>query len=354
MLKALDMRRVNAIALIALTLLLAGCDDPMATVRSVISQVAKFLSGESRQATNRTPKGCPDVQGSFAVMTPTSAGGQYDLLSTFLGRGVHHSSGNRWRSVTIEGDASKALQLTYARPEQRDLKKQSPNGASLPAYIRYALETPHGVLIERYTTVLRPDVNYGCKNGWLTAEKGNSSIRIRRDAAGNLEGQMTDRTARVIPLWAETGAGIPYWFDSKTHTVRWAAMSPAAAMASGSPPVTGSSPPSRPSGGIARQEWDLTYGGAGVAPSTPRADKPYDAQKEIRALVDRNAKVESIRSEAGRYVLNLRVESRGPVTRTIENLRMDARLRDVQDHGVISGGSRPDIATISVQVVAPR
>lgn len=354
------MRRKSAAALIAVTLLLAGCDDAATTLRSGISYVARFLSGELWQTKNGSPKGCPAVQGSYALIAPTSTGGQLDLLSTFLGGGVHHAQGNPWRSVAIAGDASNELKLTFARPRQRAAKKDTSGAPSQPAYISYALEIPNYEAVDRHSTAVRPGVNYGCKNGWLTAEDGHSSIQIRRDSTGSLEARMTVLTPRVISVWAETGAGIPYWFDSKTNTVRWAAVS-SSWTGSAAPPDTGNAgPPPRPSAGIAQQEWDLTYGSGPVASTTAaataatRGDKPYDAQKEIRALIDRDAAVEKIQYEGNRYVVTLRVESRGQVTRTLENLRADAYMQDVQDHGVISGGTRPDVATISLRVVAPR
>ena len=86
----------------------------------------------------------------------------------------------------------------------------------------------------------------------------------------------------------------------------------------------------------------------------PRGNQPYDAQKEIRALVDRDAVVENISRDGGRYLLTLRVQSRGQVLRTLDNLRGNAWMQDVQDHGVVPGGNRHDIATISLRIVAPR
>ncbi len=337
--------RANVIALIVTAFLLAGCDDSSTTVRSMMTQVARFLSREGKPgASNPSPKDCPDVQGHFSLMANAVPGGQFDLLSTFLGSGVHDTQGNPWRSVSIDGNAAKELKLTFVRPAQHDAKTSG--SSSVPAYIRNALETPYNRPADRRIVVVRPGEHYECKSGWLVPTRGQPGARIRREAGGDLEGRLDERTARVFSLWAETGAGIPYWFDSKTRTARWVAV--------GVEPLL--TPPARPSGGLAQKEWDLTYGGGpGTAtPATPRDDRPYDAQKEIRALVDRDAVIEKISLEGGRYVLTLRVQSRGQVLRTLENLRGDAWLQDVQDHGTVSGGSRPDIATISMRIVAPR
>lgn len=343
--------RANAIALIATAFLLTGCDDPITTVRNVISHVAKFLSrGDQKTVAAPSPKDCPDVQGSFSLMANDVPRGQFDLLSTYMSGGVRHAQGNPWQNVSIEGNAAKELKLTFARPGQRDPKKAD---ASVPAYIRYALETPYNQPVDKQTVVVRPGEHYDCKRGWLVPTRGQPGAHIRRDPGGDLEGRLEERTARVFSLWAETGAGIPYWFDSRTRSARWAAVS-SLSVGMSAP----SSPPSRPAGGVARQEWDLTYGNGGSAarPSSvaSRGDRPYDLQKEIRALVDRDAIVEKINHEGGRYVLTLRVESRGQVLRTLENLRADAYMQDVQDHGVITGGNRRDMAVISMRVVAPR
>ena len=340
--------RANAIALIATALLLTGCDDPMTTLRSMMTWAARVLSYRDRQdAAMPSPKDCPDVQGHFSLMADDLPGGQFDLLATFLGSGVHHAQGNPWRSVSIDGSAAKELKLTFTRPGQHDPTKA--DSSSVPAYIRYALETPYNQPADKRSVLLRPVEHYDCRSGWLVPTRGQPGAHVRRNANGDLEGRLVERTARVISLWAETGAGIPYWFDSKTRSARWAAVgSPSLAPPSGPPP--------RPSAGVAQQEWDLTYGGGPVKPMSPapRGNQPYDAQKEIRALVDRDAVVENISRDGGRYLLTLRVQSRGQVLRTLDNLRGNAWMQDVQDHGVVPGGNRHDIATISLRIVAPR
>ena len=346
------MIRANVVALIATAFLLTGCDDPITAVRSMMTQAAKFLSYRDRHDTAASsPKNCPDVQGHFSLMANDLPGGQFDLQSTFLGGGARDTHDNPWRSVSIDGNAAKELKLTFVRPGRHDTRKA--DSSSVPAYIRYALETQHDLPVEQRSVVVRPGEHYDCKSGWLVPTRGQPGARIRRDASGDLEGQLVERTARVISLWAETGAGIPYWFDSTTRSARWVAV--------GAPSVAvspSSDLPPRPSGGVARQEWDLTYGGgpgpAKPVPVTPRSDQSYDARKAIRALADRDAVVEKISYEGGRYVVTLRVQSRGQVLRTLDNLRGDAWMQDVQDHGVVSGGSRPDVATISMRVVAPR
>ncbi len=194
-----------------------------------------------------------------------------------------------------------------------------------------------------------------CKRGWLVPTAGRDGPWVRRAVGGDLEGHLVERKARVIPIWAETGAGIPYWFDNSVRTARWAYTSGTyGGMAAPN------SPPPRPADSIARQERDLTYGACasgGSGAAGDRGDRPYHTHKEIRALVDRDAVIEKIDYDGKRYVVTLRVESRGQVSRTLENLRADSHMQDVQEHDtadVSTGRSGVRIATISMRIVAPR
>jgi hypothetical protein len=300
---------------------------------------------------------CPNVQGLFSLLGPEERGGQFSLLGTFMSVGISPAFDNPWLAVRIEGNASTVLSATYLRaPHKAAARRGDP---STPAYIRRALDVASGKPdeFEKQTVTLVKGTHYECRGGWLVAAKGQPAVRIRRDAGGDLEGYLIERTPRVISVWAETGAGIPYWFDDKRRNANWRKTSMTSLLPSNTAnePTT---PPPRPSGGIAQQEWDLTYGSGPVAgqprSAAARSETPYDAQKEIRARVDRDAVVESIRQENGRYVVTLRVQSRGEVLRTLENLRGDAAMLDVQDHGIVSGGNRQDIATISMRIFAPR
>ena len=346
--------RTISLALIAIATLLAGCDDARATVRNVLTHAGRLLSGEGAGSGPVAQRGCPDVQGRYSLSAGPVAGGQFDLLGTYLGHGIHSDPGAPWRSISIEGDAARELRLTAVRRDPRE-KVPTPL-SSQPAYIRYALETPYNVALDKRTITLRAGEHYECERGWIIPTRGQPGAHFRRDANGDLEGRLEERTARVISLWAETGAGIPYWFDSKTRWARWASVraSDAEMVAEG-----GSAPsqtPPRPAGGIARQEWDLTYG-TGKLPQVTAAtppSRPFDPQRDIRQRIDRNAEVENIRSEGDRYVISLRVQSRGAVMRTIESLRGDPAVQDVQDHGVVSGGNRPDLATLSVRLRSAR
>jgi hypothetical protein len=344
------MRYVSTALLIGGAVLLAGCGDPIDTFRSAKAKLSgASASGGGPRMPTVDAKACPDVQGTYSLEAPVSPGGQFDLLSTLLGGGLSHRADNPWRGVVIDGNSASMLTLTFARPGKRDNSTGDP---SLPAYIRYALETPQNRPVERDTIKLQAGVHYDCKRGWLVPTGGRDGPWVRRAVGGDLEGHLVERTARVIPLWAETGAGIPYWFDSSTRTARWAFTSSTyGGMAAPN------SPPPRTADRIARQEWELTHGAGASAASGDRGDRPYHTHKEIRALVDRDAAVEKIDYDGKRYVVTLRVESRGQVSRTLENLRADSYMLDVQEHDTVevgTGRSGVRIATISMRIVAPR
>lgn len=341
--------RPHALALVVAPLLLSGCGDSTPTLRDGVAAIGRWWSGD-RVADGKPVllRGCPDVQGHFSLMAEAERGGQFHLLTTLLAGGVRHDPGHPWRSVRIEGHAGRELLLTYMRPGTGEARRDS--SAGLPAHLRYALETPIAPGFDTRSVVLRAGEHYDCKGGWLVPAQGQRGAQIRRDHRGDLEGRIEVRSARVISLWAETGAGIPYWFDTTVRSARWEAEG---SLATGTDAMA---VPPRPSGGVARQEWDLTYRGAEQrAPSAgATGEPPYDADSAIRAQIDRNATVESIQREDGRYVVRLRVASRGAVLRSLDSLRTDVHLTDVQDHGVVSGGNRPDLATISVRLVARR
>lgn len=312
--------------LLVTTLLIAACGD------------SKRGAARADPA-GSTPRDCIDVRGSYSLATASDAGDHFELASTFLAIDAPRSADKPWQTLGIDGNADTALVLTFARPYRG---AAPPGDKSVPAYIRQAMETPATQTVEKHTATVQRGVHYECKGGWLVGPPGAS---VRREADGDLVGRLEIRQARVIPLWAETGAGIPYWFDTTVRQSRWSAVG-ASAIGRAAP---------RTMSRLEKQEHDLEYGTAGGATAGRAAsDAPYDVNKALLALVDRDAIVEKISQEGGRYVVTLRVESRGQVSRTIENLRADAHTQDVQDHGLISGGNQRDIATISLRIVAPR
>ena len=302
---------------------------------------------------------CPDIQGVYSLRAQDVPGGQFSLPGTFLGREILPMAHNPWLAVKIEGTPGSVLTVTYLRAAQSDSVKLG--AKSTPAYVKYAMEVTADRVgsLDKQTATLARGAHYECRDGWLAAPNEHLGLRVRRNAEGDLEGYLTERTPRVISLWAETGAGIPYWIDSKRRNATWPSASLARVTGREIDPQPDFVPP-RPPGGVARQEWDLTYGGgiAGASGGITRGDSPreqtFDPQRAIRSLVDRDATVERIRVEADRYVLTLRVESRGQVTRTLENLRGDTHLQDVQDHGAVSDGKATAVAMISMRVVSPR
>lgn len=344
-------RHFHPVAFVVLALaLLSGCENRGEAGRGQRTNGDHAASSADPQNwRGRQAKDCPDLTGRYELSATKVDGGNYDLLSTFLGAGVHHAAGHPWRAVAIEGDTATQLQLKFERLAVPQSKAGNGKSGSLPGL---AGSAPGGTsVVDEHVVVLRYGTNYRCKRGWLVAVNPDlSTPSIRRSGAG-LEGELIERTQRVIPLWAETGAGIPYWIKDTPYSVFWAtAPRLTAATADGVPP--------RPTERLAQQEWDLTYGSGLGSPPQRKPMSPAggigDVQAFLRGFVDRNAEVESIRSEGVRYVVVLRVESRGAVTRTVENLRADPHVQDVVDHGVVSGGSRPDTAMISLRVVASR
>lgn len=320
------------VLLMATALLLTACGD-------------KNDAGARADPTGKTPRDCADVRGSYSLAPADDSGGQFHLSATFLGASVPRTAGEPWQTISVDGNADTMLQLTFARPQPKRDSRQPPGDKSLPAYIRQAMETPFSQPVEKHSASVQRGVHYECKRGWLIGI-GPQAASVQREAGGDLVGRLEVREARVFSVWAETGAGIPYWFDTKTRTSRWSVLN-SVAVGRGE---------TRAMSRFQKQEHDLEYGvsSAGAPRAKATSDAPYDANKALRALVDRDAIVEKISHEGGRYVITLRVESRGQVSRTLENLRADAYMQDVQDHGVITSGNGRDIATISARIVAPR
>jgi hypothetical protein len=315
----------------------------------------------SKSSAASVNKGCPDLRGTYVFEATAVDGTTFGALSTVLGVGVTQTYGAPLTRFTIAGDAASVLTITYSRA-------------------RSAL-TGSGTAPESQMATAVYGVDYRCDGGWLVGSKrdmviktahhnsihrgevsyrtgsaGPQAASFRRDVDGALVAYANVRESRVFSLWAETGAGIPYWFDTRTYWARWT-------------PVydTGSATKANPAtmGRLERQEYELengvgSYAAAvaaakssttattnATAPSVPQT--PEATRTMVARYIDRNASLEDVRREGDRYVLTLRVTARGQVTRTIENLSDDATFTDIQDHGIITGGNQTDIATISLR-----
>ena len=172
---------------------------------------------------------------------------------------------------------------------------------------------------------------------------GPQTARFRRDSKGGLVARANVREPRVISVWAETDAGIPYWLDINNYWARWRPVYDA----SDSGDLTKINPATLRK--IARQAYELENGvsSAATVPAKPAA--PFAMRPAVKRHIDSNATLEDVRSEDNRYVLTLRMTARGQVTRTIESLSEDSAFTDVQDYGVIASGGQNDIATISLR-----
>ncbi len=281
------------------------------------------------------PRDCPDVRGSYSAIDPEKSNTSFTLSETMLGNTLPRQWNNPWRVMTISGNADTALTVTFTRPTK---SAAPPGDKSVPAYIRQALENPADTPLEKHTVNMTRGAQYECNNGWLASLTSEHRTSLRRGEDGELVASRAVKRARVLSLWAETGAGIPYWYDTETQSARWAATSDSAAYTATLPP--------RLVNKFEKQARDLEYGPGGREVS----DKPYDVDKELRAMIDRDAIVEAIRYEGGRYTLVLRVESRGQVSRTLENLRANPDVKDAEDLGVVSSAKQRDVAMISVRI----
>jgi hypothetical protein len=291
----------------------------------------------------------------------------FSLLSSFLGAGVTQVYNAPLLSFTIVGDAETMLTITFARA-------------------RSAGAADSGKAPEKQTVTALRGVAYTCDDGWLvgTAKQdlrvtypkhnhynykdvdyrlssiGPQIVRLRRDSEGGLVGRTDVREARVFSVWAETGAGIPYWFDINTYWTRWTPTLPTPALVPND--VIAPDKLQRIERQVYEQENGAgSYSAAAVAtngksPAVPAfaalsapSQTPPDMRTMLTRHIDSNATLEDVRREDDGYVLTLRVTARGQVTRTIESLSENAAFMDVQDHGIIASGNQKDIATISLK-----
>lgn len=340
---------------VGVCLLLSACTGSGSTYPTDWPPLANKLSAH----------GCSDLRGTYVfdeihrdydAMT-------FSVLSTFLGAGVTQVYNAPLLSFTIAGDAETMLTITFTR------------AASAPA-------TGSGSAPERQQVTAQRGVAYTCDSGWLVgivkqdlrvtypkhnhydykdvdyrlSSMGPQIVRLRRDVEGGIVGRTNVREARVISVWAETGAGIPYWFDINTYWTHWAATVPT--------PVPGPNDAMAPDRQqrIERQAYEQENGVASQphaegpingksvnppAPSPTTLQPPVDARAMVARHVDSNATLDDVRREDDRYVLTLRVTARGQVTRTMESLSSDPAFVDVQDHGIIASSGQKDLATIS-------
>ncbi len=317
-----------------------------------------------------TGRGCPDLKGTYGFDAAAVDGTTFGALSSFLGVGVTQVYNAPLLSFTIAGDAASMLTITFSRAHS-------------------ALTGP-GTAPETQTVTALHGSAYTCDGGWLVSAKqdmvmktaqhnlihrnevsyrtgsaGPQIASFRRDIEGALVAYSNVREARVFSLWAETGAGIPYWFDTHTYWARWLPVYETPGTVKINPATTGR---------LERQAYEQENGigsyAAAVAPAksdaaaavpavpaTPAtpvaasaAPQTLEAMRaRVARRVDRNASLEAVRREGDRYVLTLRVSARGQVTRTIENLSEDTAFSEIQDHGIVDGGNQPGIATISLR-----
>ena len=338
-----------------LTLLLSACGGSGGTYPTDWPALAKKQSAH----------GCSDLSGTYVFdeFHRDYDATTFSVLSTFLGAGVTQAYNAPLLSYKIEGDAETMLTATFIRA-------------------RSALTTDLGSAPERQTVTARRGVAYTCDDGWLVGKikqdlratypkhnhydykdvdyrhgsLGPQIVRLSRDVEGGLVGQTKVREARVLSLWAETGAGIPYWFDINTYWTRWKATAPT--------PVPTPNDVITPEKlrRIEGQAYEQENGAASIAAGTTitqsasttasaaPAQKPADVRAMLAQHVDSNATLEDVRLENDRYVLTLRVTARGQVTRTIESLSDNTAFADIQDHGIISSSGQKDLATISLKL----
>lgn len=211
-------RFTGKIAAVAVLMVIAGCgNDSLASRYPADWPKLERVATKGRQ--------CPDISGNY-VFENGADDSAFGNDSTFIGRNVKSDSKWPWESVAISGDAAVSISLTYSRPRA----------------------TLSGLPMSPDTTnvTLLHGTHYTCDEGWLVAQKQEMSIRrlnqnvvhrdveyrgvrrvadtsthFRRDTNGGLVARADVRDYRVLSIWAETGAGIPYWSDVRTHWAHW-------------------------------------------------------------------------------------------------------------------------------------
>ncbi len=333
---------LRAITTLAMTLLVTACgvaDDTKNRYPidwpKLNTKVTLFTRGQN----------CPDLTGTYAY-APNGNGSAFGIRSTVLGDGVKEEYNAPWRTISIAGDINVALTITVTRPSM-------PTGGPASAPVTRSNTLLHGT-------------QYTCKDGWLVGMPRDMSIlrsgrqeavEFQRDTSGGLVARAHIREFRVFSLWAETGAGIPYWSDMRTYWARWDSgtmLSPT--VAAGRATRDELQKMSRLERQIYERETGIEGSSAGNRPAaTTASDTREHARrldfKEVKALVerriDRNASLEDFRHDGMRYLVKLRVNARGQVTRTLENFNEEAEFVDVRDDTKVGDGQSEQIATIS-------
>ena len=288
-------------------------------------------------------KQCPDISGNYTVENDADDSA-FGSESTFIGRNVAHDAKWPWQSVAISGDATVSLTLTYSRPR--------PALSGVPM----SPDTKKATLLH--------GTHYTCEDGWLVTPKAELSIRtvsqnavhrdvqyrgarsvadttmhFRRDVNGGLVARVQVRDYRVLSVWAETGAGIPYWSDTRTHWAHWpsARMLSATVMA-GKATRAEIAQMSR----LERESYERENDGG-----SSMNDAQFQAL--VRQMIDAGATFVSMRSEMRGYSIAIRVSARGQATRTLENFRESGAFMNVKDHGSVISTGQTEIATISFE-----
>lgn len=211
-------RFTGKIAVVAVLMVIAGCgNDSLASRYPADWPKLERVATKGRQ--------CPDISGNYVFENGTDDSA-FGNDSTFIGRNVKSDSKWPWESVAISGDAAVSISLTYSRPR--------PPLPGLPMSPDTTMAT------------LQHGKHYTCDEGWLIAQKQEMTIRtlsqnaihrdvqyrgvrrvadtsthFRRDTEGGLVARAKVREYRVLSIWAETGAGIPYWSDVRTYWAHW-------------------------------------------------------------------------------------------------------------------------------------
>ncbi|MBL0028521.1 MAG: hypothetical protein IPO95_05370 [Rhodanobacteraceae bacterium] len=182
---------------------------------------------------------CPDLSGSFAMQA--DAGSQVDWSNT----AYTHTLGGPATVLSLFDSGGSAMTTVFHRDPAEfaaaieRFRKERP--AEYAAWRKQALtlfDPMRGVLKVRrelpFDTLrqLGPVPEWGmhgrkgeCRDGWWV-EQGDydTEIAMTRDVRGGLQVRFDKTERKVISLWAETGAGIPY--SIHTHS-RWARFVPA-------------------------------------------------------------------------------------------------------------------------------
>jgi hypothetical protein len=297
-------------------------------------------------------KPCPNLTGTYAYSN-VGSGSAFALRSTILADGATERHDAPWISMTIAGDAHISLTITMSRAVTI-----APT-ANAPAPSK--------------TNTLLHGTNYTCKDGWLVGMPRNMPIgrsdrqessAFRRDVDGGLVARAQFREFRVLTVWADNNAGIPYWSDMRTYWAHWMPRSPYA-MRRASPTELAQM------GKLEREEYLLerginastttprsngeTAGNSERLSAPPRRATPRLDFEEARALVkqrvDRNAVLEDFRHDGMRYVITIRVSARAQIGRTLENFQEEPEFVDVRDDTLSgkngSASAAADVAKIS-------